>query len=427
MIYLKTLALKQDNEKNQIMLGRDVAELINVFPGKLSLRQPSQSELKRKSDPGRPITEASLTFSWMDARGQTFAAPGARLIDYFQYPEARLSGFLTRCKWAPDAIRRDKQAKYGSRVLFLGANNEGRIFATLLTERDDPLVRSLPDFPSSGVSNVLRTLPVDGEGTVSPAHILELKLAEIINCGWHPSVRNRGGEIIPFKGNQGAGYTLEALLGIVSNSLKEPDILGHEVKTFGKQKGKISLMTPVADLGPEAALTFREFMRRYGHPAKKDDGSVRFTGTVKFGSVNERNGLTLRLKGYDPSTDRFSSDPEEIRVELFRPSDNQVVSGWSLQKLADSWTKKHAFAVYVPSEAHSELNKYRFLQPLYFCSGTSVWHFLRTVARGNAYYDPGHAIYANGTAKQRPQWRISVARLQEKLASLYDEVNITEA
>src|SRR3990167_282897 len=155
-IYVKTLAEKQDNEKNQIVLGQEVAELLTVFPGQLEIRQPSESELKRQSEPGRPITEATLNFHWLDRTGVSHIAPQTRLIDYFQYPEARLSGFLQGCRWAPDAIRRRNQAEYGTRVLFLGANREGAAFGLLLTEREDPLVSALPEFPASGVTNILR-------------------------------------------------------------------------------------------------------------------------------------------------------------------------------------------------------------------------------------------------------------------------------
>lgn len=52
------------------------------------------------------------------------------------------------------------------------------------------------------------------------------RLRRIIADGWHPSMRNRSGKLVPFKGNQGGGYTLEALLGVETNALKEPEILG---------------------------------------------------------------------------------------------------------------------------------------------------------------------------------------------------------
>lgn len=80
---------------------------------------------------------------------------GARLIDYFQYPEARLSGFLQGCNWAPRAIRRDEQAIYGQRILVMGSNATGEVTALLLTQKDDPVVTGFPELAPSGVSDVL--------------------------------------------------------------------------------------------------------------------------------------------------------------------------------------------------------------------------------------------------------------------------------
>ncbi|MDP3460022.1 MAG: hypothetical protein Q8S09_12190, partial [Hyphomonas sp.] len=213
-LYVKKLAPVQDNEKNQIVLGQEVAELAALFPAKLSLRAPSQSELKCKSDVGRPITEATLSFFWMNANGARFHAPGARLIDYFQYPEARLSGFLQGCKWAPRAIRRDEQAAYGQRILVMGSNAAGEVTALLLTQKDDPVVTGFPELEPSGVSNVLSVLSVASDSIETPGEMLAARLRRIIADGWHPSTRNKGGTLVPFTGNQGGGYTLEALLGV---------------------------------------------------------------------------------------------------------------------------------------------------------------------------------------------------------------------
>jgi hypothetical protein len=420
-IYVKTLAEKQDNEKNQIFLGREVTELLSVFPGKLEIRQPSESELKRQSEPGRPITEATLNFYWLDRSGNSFHAPQTRLIDYFQYPEARLSGFLQGCKWAPDAIRRRKQAEYGTRVLFLGANRSGNVFGLLLTEREDPLVEHLPEFPESGASSVLKTFSADSDTLETSAHLLELRLREIIGAGWHASVINRGGQIEPFKGNQGAGYTLEALLGVQANAEKEPDILGHELKTF--RSGKLSLMTPTADGGPEGELSFREFMDRFGAPGKSGDGSIRFTGVARVSKPNASTGRQLRLTGYDHATGRFSPDPDDVRIEQFNAGSEEVLSVWTLRRLADGWNKKHAQAAYIEAAAASDgSNQYRYLMPFFLCSGTDIWRFLRAVAEDVVYYDPAHSIYATGEAKVRPQWRISTADFANKLSRLYTNV-----
>ncbi|MDP3460816.1 MAG: MvaI/BcnI family restriction endonuclease [Hyphomonas sp.] len=423
-LYVKKLAPVQDNEKNQIVLGQEVAELAALFPAKLSLRAPSQSELKRKSDVGRPITEATLNFFWMNADGARFHAPGARLIDYFQYPEARLSGFLQGCKWAPRAIRRDEQAAYGQRILVMGSNAAGEVTALLLTQKDDPVVTGFPKLEPSGVSNVLSVLSVASVSIETPGEMLAARLRRIIAEGWHPSTRNKGGTLVPFTGNQGGGYTLEALLGVETNALKEPDILGFEVKSY--QGSKLSLMTPTADGGPEGDLPFRGFMETYGEPARSGDGSLRYTGVVRAGRTSANRGLTLRVTGYDDAVDRFSTEPGEIRVEIFSPASGEVISSWSLEKLAEGWNAKHASAVYVRVEKRENpetgRDEYRYLAPFMMCEGTDIWRLLRAIHEGVVYYDPAHSIYADDRAKQRPQWRVSTVGFGETLGRLYRSV-----
>jgi hypothetical protein len=90
---------------------------------------------------------------------------------------------------------------------------------------------------------------------------------------------------------------------------------GHELKTF--RSGKLSLMTPTADGGPEGDLSFREFMDRYGAPGKSGDGSIRFTGVARVSKPNASTGRQLRVTGYDHATGRFSPDPAAVRIEQF--------------------------------------------------------------------------------------------------------------
>ena len=267
-------------------------------------------------------------------------------------------------------------------------------------------------------------MTTESELLETPGDILSGKLRRIIAQGWHDSVRNKGGTIIPFKGNQGAGYTLEALLGVETNALKEPDILGYEVKSY--RGSKISLMTPTADGGPEGDMSFREFMTQYGVPAKKNDGSLRFTGVVRAGRTSSARGLSLRVKGYDAAEDRFSINPEDIAVEQFFVESGDLLSSWSLTKLAEGWNRKHAFAVYIPANKRpdndGDNDAYRFLNPFYLCEGTDVFRLFRAIATGHVYYDPAHTIYTNGEQKVRPQWRVSTTRFEDTLRLLYRKV-----
>jgi hypothetical protein len=52
-LYIKKLAPKQDNEKNQIYLGKGLDGIGNLFPSEVIERSASESTGKRKSSPGR--------------------------------------------------------------------------------------------------------------------------------------------------------------------------------------------------------------------------------------------------------------------------------------------------------------------------------------------------------------------------------------
>ncbi|AEI94776.1 MvaI/BcnI family restriction endonuclease [Roseobacter litoralis] len=325
-IFVKILASKQDNDKNQIVLASQLEGLINAFPVRETrLREPSSSTKKRKSAAGRPITEAHLNYFWLDQNGNRYHAPDTKLIEYFQYPEARLSGFIKGCEWAPAAIRRTKQAAFGKRILGIGANRAGEIFGLLLSERDDRLVSEFPELAPSGISGVLGILNVTGDTTATPQEQLTGELRAIVAAGWHASVRNKGGTLVPFKGNQGAGYTLEALLGVETNALKEPDAYGHEIKSF--RGNKISLMTPTADMGAEGDLTFRDFMMTYGWDGKKDDGSRRFTGVHRAGKPSTSTRYQLEVSGLDLKSGEFSDKPDEIFVGITDPELGTFIGG----------------------------------------------------------------------------------------------------
>ena len=110
VLYFKELSLKQDNDKNQIYLGSDSIDgMVNIFPSSLVKIGVSKSKRKRKSTFGKAMIAAKLNFFWLDKNNNLNPAPNTKIIDYFQYPEVRLSGFLQNCKNPPDALRRTKQ------------------------------------------------------------------------------------------------------------------------------------------------------------------------------------------------------------------------------------------------------------------------------------------------------------------------------
>lgn len=423
-IYIKHLAERQDNDKNQIYLGNGLDGVTNLFPATIHERSPSESHLKRKSDAGRPKLEARLDFAWIGTDGTLWPAPGTGIIDYFQYPEVRLSGFLKGCKSPPDALRRTRQALYGKRILALAVIPSGTVLGMVLTETDDPVVEEFPDLPELPSAPFFRVLVIGAPAGAKPLDLLKADLKRIFG-GWHPSMilKTTSPDPEPFSGNQGAGYTLEALLGVPANAKKAPDKYGFEVKSFSSNR--ISLMTPTPDGGFQGAHTFREFMDHYGHPGTKGDDSRRFTGTHRCGQICKATGMSLRVTGYDPAADSFDDDTASVGVELFHVLTGDVVAAWSLERLANSWNEKHASAIYVPSKARASsagsgaYREYSYGPVAHVGQGTTVWRLLRAVHAGVVYYDPADSIYANGEAKVRSQWRINGGTLKAAMALLY--------
>lgn len=117
--YVKLLSPKQDNEKNQIYLGGGLDGVTNLFPARIEVRSASASLAKRKSAAGKPKLEAQIDFAWLGGNGGRRDAPNTRIIDYFQYPEVRMSGFLTGCEAGPDSLRRRMLGEFGRRILVM--------------------------------------------------------------------------------------------------------------------------------------------------------------------------------------------------------------------------------------------------------------------------------------------------------------------
>lgn len=422
-LYVKHLAPRQDNDKNQIYLGKGLDGILNLFPARIVERSASESVAKPRSTSGKPKLEALIDLAWLGHNNGLWRVPGARIIDYFQYPEARLSGFLAGCDGAPEALRRTRLSEFGKRILVLGTTPGGTVVGKVLTERDDPLVANFPELPVLAAVPIFRVLSTTASAGIAPLDLLLAELRTIVAAGWHPSVILKAGAAgpVPFRGNQGAGYTLEALLGVPANAAKAPDAHGYEVKSY--RGSRISLMTPVPDGGFQGDHTFREFMQRHGREAQKADGSLRFTGLHRAGRVCPSTGFDLRVRGYDAHLDTFDADAG-IAVELFDPVSGDIVSSWSLERLANSWNAKHASALYVRAESIEIEGRthYRFNNTVLIGEGTDVFRLIRAIHDGLVYYDPADSIYANGQQKVRPQWRISSSGLEQGMRRLYASV-----
>ena len=469
-LFIKILAPKQDNEKNQIFLGSDVG-LFNTFPCKLKQGLISQSQKKNKSNVGKPKLEAHLDFYWLNNKGEKFKAPNSKFIFYFQYPEIRFSGFLSKCKCSPESLRRDKQKVFGKRILIMGINSRDEILGIVLNELENetllykldlsnkrkvhsifyeyfipskvtsekyeiPKLFEIDEYKKQHLNEFDKSKTKNKESNNAPTNFLysdqniNLLLSELkdISNRWFPSMilKSNNTSPIPFKGLQGGGLTLEAVLGIECNSRKGDDKYGIELKVLGK---KISLMTPVADMGIESE-SFKDFMQDYGYKDQNNENKILFNGSHKYSDINKKTKLTLELKGYDLNKKKFKGveKESEILAGLFDENAKKLVSGWSFQKLLECWMIKHSKICYVEykkrpyqGNVYGHDFEYFFTGKVFIGTGTSLENFFNGIANKKIIFDPGHSWVGGKTPHKRHQWRTINAKI-ETLSYLYNDI-----
>jgi hypothetical protein len=406
--FCKPLA-ENDNSKQQIYLGGNL-DVVQMFPFEAVEATPNGKNSTYK---------AKLDFVWV-GDGVTEQATGAQLILYPQYPEVRLSGFLRGCKHAPSEQMRPipkEQRRFNNghdgRVLFFGITRDGKTLAYLspASSAISQEFRQMQSQSTLSQESVFFNLPLLGRDSKSA--LLE-RLGKIRDVGWHSSMRlNKLGEMIPYKARNGGGYTLEALLGIIPNSRSEPDFMGWEMKAYSSDR--ITLMTPEPDGGMYGENGVKAFVRQYGKPT--GDDTLYFTGTHRADCRNDKTGLTLSIRGFNP-TKKIIEDVEGA-VELLTDT-GHCAAAWSFGDLMVGWNKKHAQAAYVSYESEKELEPaYRYSSPVLMGEGTDFSRYLAAVSAGQVIFDPGskvmNASTEKSTVKARSQFRISV----KNLAGLY--------
>lgn len=236
-LVIKLLSKNQDNEKNQIYFGSSLS-LTQYFPGDIELRAASTSTTKARSNSGAAIVSLTMDFFWLWPNEKPSKAPNAKVVEYGQYPEVRLTGFLSQSQHAPDALRRNEQDAYGQRALVLGVSNE-RVYAAVVTEADSvQLINQLAALPRWPLQNLFKTIPIMTSTKVIDSTTLLTELRNISGIVQRPRKLKKLGqrpEFIPV-GGQAGGWTLEALLNIPMNAKSAPDKYGFEIKAVGGRK-----------------------------------------------------------------------------------------------------------------------------------------------------------------------------------------------
>jgi hypothetical protein len=391
---------ENDNAKQQIYLGGSF-EALNQLPF---------GDIRTENETGRQNFKASIELWWVTDDQETAPAPKAQLILYPKYPEVRLSGFLRGCTLAPSEHLRPippgSRTGTDGRILVLGVTSTNRIYAYLAIN-DSPVARSIiaDALNQEEITGVFYDLPLRGR-THSKALLLA-RLREISLGGWHTSRRlDRNGQVMEYRAQNGGGYTLEALFGIIPNGRSEPDFMGWELKAFSGSR--ITLMTPEPDGGFYGINGVAAFVRKYGHDAGND--RLYFTGTHRTDTRNEKTAMTIKLDGFDTQNRKITNASGGI---ILVADNEEIAAVWSFSRLLGHWGRKHSQAAYVKSEKRDQdgIPAYRYLNPAWLGEGADFAIFLKVMTEGIVIYDPGskvtNASSLHPTVKARSQFRIN--------------------
>ncbi|UKV16133.1 MvaI/BcnI restriction endonuclease family protein [Thalassospiraceae bacterium SW-3-3] len=429
-IYVKELA-PNDNSKNQPYLGYHLTDLPFIPTGNIEASE-STSKKKKPEKSGREIKyQAAVNFHWIDAHGDTYPAPHAKLIYYPQYPEVRLSGFLLGSKvrlsrWmAPE-----KEGRALGRWLLLGISRDETVYAYLATPGSS-LSNELQKTELTRATNIFGLIDVQSRSKVKDTRAALLqKLLEIHNMGWVKGQKLRKDlSVEEYKAANGGGYTLEALLGISPNGRAEPDYLGWEIKQFGvkdfpaKSAKPTTLMTPEPNGGVYGIEGAAKFVRCFGYPDKSGKPDrLNFGGKHVFGKECAATKLTLSMDGFDFDTHKISRANGSVTL-IDRAS--CIAASWSFEKLMNHWKRKHSHAAYIPCRMRSTptgQREYYYGRNIELGIGTTFEMFLSAMLGGDIYYDPGikleNASTAKAKTKRRSQFRIN----HKHLDALYKDL-----
>ena len=412
-VFIKQLA-PNDNSKNQIYLGEDLSVLSVLPSGDLTHGRGAST---KPGAEGKQILKAPVPFSWLAADGAIHKAPNTQLILYPQYPEVRLSGFLSGStiklgQWFDVG----KQGRSPGRILVLGVARDATVYGFLVLP-ESALAREIVRIPAIATFGGLHELRFNrDDGTIE----LLSELTRIHRLGWIVSKRLdavRG--VVPCDSPNCGGYTLEAELGIFPNGLAEPDYRGWEVKTFSVKTFErleaqvITLMTPEPDGGIYKDQGAEVFVRRFGYADVSGRlDRINFGGVHTFGKQHPRTELTLALTGFNAVSGKIL----DVNGGIALLKGDDCAALWSYKKLIEHWKKKHDKAVYLPNQRQLRpTRRYQYGNQALLGRGADFTSLLRALVAGDVYYDPGIKLECasdpSSKAKRRNQFRIKARNL----------------
>lgn len=410
-VYIKFLA-ENDNSKNQIYLGAE--EFVHVLP---ATKTTLKVQFSKKKKAREFIFTNHLDFSWL-TQTDVCRAPNTKLIFYPQYPEVRLSGFLSGCSNGPSELLGKRTTQ--PRVLFFGSDVNGKSYGfvkELTVKLKREIQQECVPWKEARKNEELKFF-VKQLYKEDPVQSIVKAIRKIHQKGWIKSCRMKDGVIIPYNARNGGGYTIEAHLGISPNGRSEPDYMGWEVKQHSQKTSVITLMTPDPDKGFAAEQGTKEFVKKYGYKDRSGKEN-----RVNFGGIYRNNiaphhltGLTLKITGYENGeiTDSKGS------ISLVDKKGEKVAI-WSFEKIMVHWTRKHYKAVFIPSEQRI-VNKevfYRYSNKISLGQNSKFVKFLELVEKGLIYLDPALKVELNDKGKEEIKTRYQFRIRKKDASSLY--------
>ena len=438
---------KNANDKNQLRLSTDFGVLTDNFPMTFNERGMSVSDKGQGVASGeRSISEAVFDdFFWRKTDGSLSRAKRLKAIVYPQYPEVRLSGFLTTENTMPGSLSVSFTQKYpdANRLLVLGARAGGECIGIMYSNLSDDLIKEIKALPGNDRGKACKLMNFNKPGLVQLFGLL----TPLVGTEWAGCRLNKLGVKVPFTGTQVCGYTLEQHWGISPNSDKDGDIFGIELKTH--TSNKLTLFTPEPDLGYYSE-SFSGFMNRFGY--LDSQGDRRFTGLHRAGVRCAKTDLMLSVTEFRMDRDghwildedgrkkRFQYDettPLSAKVDALQvvllDSEGFVAAGWSFERLMNSWGAKHNQVVYIPATKKLNRNALEYDQgftvgvtfstKVMLCQNTSAERLYKAINDGIVFLDPAPKLHSTDASKhkRRAQWRVN--DITKAARMLYESVD----
>ena len=313
--------------------------------------------------------------------------------------------------------RENNNAKDG-RVFIIGICPDNKVYGFLAVKNSSLAKSILSDLFDDEKGKVIQEFPLKGLAGTDKTELIN-KLHDIVNTGWHESVRLfSNGETKPYNAANAGGLTLEALFGIIPNGDAKPDFKGWELKTFSRTR--ITLMTPEPDQGFYFEKGAKEFVLKYGHDTP--NAIKYFTGTHKINVPNATTQMTLAIKGFDFNKGTINDMAGGLYL---LDKNNNPAAIWTFNKLLVHWCKKHSRACYVKCIKEKKNGKPGFVyySPVYLGENTDLSLFLKTMQSGIAVYDPAPKVFLNSkgkvNVKPRSQFRINFKNLKHLYERFY--------